>query len=95
MYVPAVTAVRLKESAEDPERSMRERQHDLLLHRLGEASLYVPGAPGSGKSTFCRWAALAVVTGAVPKHAIEAPDAYAEELSRRAARTVSAAVPVA
>lgn len=29
----------------------------LLLPLLGEYSLYVSGAPGSGKSTFCRWVA--------------------------------------
>jgi formylglycine-generating enzyme required for sulfatase activity len=50
----------------------------LLLHRLGEASLYVPGAPGAGKSTFCRWVALVLASGAVPPHPIAADEAFEE-----------------
>jgi len=53
VYVPAVTA-RKADSRRKAEFD-RERQHDLLLHRLGDESLYVPGAPGAGKTTFCRW----------------------------------------
>lgn len=81
VYVPAVTARKVKENSKDVERDgLREQAHDLLLHRLGEESLYVPGAPGSGKSTFCRWVALAVVSGAVPSHAIAAPKEFEEQL---------------
>jgi len=52
----------------------------LLLHRLGQASLYVHGAPGSGKTTFCRWLALVVAGGAIPAHPIDAPKEFEEKL---------------
>jgi formylglycine-generating enzyme required for sulfatase activity len=79
VYVSAVTGVKAREIVEARAGELTlERHPELLLHRLGAASLYVPGAPGTGKSTFCRWVALAVVNGAVPKHAIEAPESFAE-----------------
>ena len=49
-----------------PDRPWEER-HAVLLQRLGEESLYVPGAPGSGKSTFCRWLALLAAGGTLGK----------------------------
>ncbi len=49
-----------------------------LLHRLACHSLYVPGAPGAGKSTFCRWLALIAASDMVPQHPIPAPDEYLE-----------------
>lgn len=51
-----------------------------LLLRLGVQSLYVAGAPGAGKSTFCRWLALVSARGNVPEHPIPAPDDYTERL---------------
>ena len=80
VYVPAVTAHKADRPKGINADFMIPAQRDLLLHRLGEDSLYVPGAPGSGKSTFCRWVALAVVSGAVPGHAIEAPEEFQEQL---------------
>lgn len=56
----------------------RERLSVPLLQRLGEGSLYVPGRPGSGKSTFCRWVALAVCDGELAPHPIEPLDEYRE-----------------
>ena len=56
------------------------KHHDLLLHRLGEESLYVPGAPGAGKSTFCRWLALAVACGSLPPHPVETPEGFEEQI---------------
>jgi hypothetical protein len=50
----------------------------LLTERIGNESLYVPGAPGAGKSTFCRWLAPIVAAGDVPRHPIAAPDDYIE-----------------
>ncbi len=78
VYVPAVTA----RKADDKRKAEfdRERQHDLLLHRLGEESLYVPGAPGAGKTTFCRWLALAVACGSLPAHPLETPAEFEERL---------------
>jgi len=77
VYVPAVT--RLQAGAENIEPAQEER-HALLQQRLGEESLYLPGAPGAGKSTFCRWLALVTVNGTVPDHPIAAPDQFREQL---------------
>ncbi|MBI1873616.1 MAG: hypothetical protein HYS05_06980, partial [Acidobacteria bacterium] len=52
----------------------------LLLHRLGEGSLYVSGDPGSGKSTFCRWLVWLACEGTVPPAEVDAPDEYRERL---------------
>ena len=52
--------------------------HDLLLGRLSEESLYVPGDPGAGKSTFCRWLALVTASNNLPAHPIPDPEAYRE-----------------
>ena len=56
----------------------RDAPPALLLERLGRQSLYLPGAPGAGKSTFCRWAVLQ--TGPVGGHAhpVPAPEDYRE-----------------
>ncbi|MBL8528313.1 MAG: SUMF1/EgtB/PvdO family nonheme iron enzyme [Burkholderiales bacterium] len=81
VYVPALTAAKVDDKRGSEKGSFgRERQHDLLLHRLGDESLYVPGAPGAGKSTFCRWLALTVATGSLPDHPIGAPDEFEEVL---------------
>jgi predicted NACHT family NTPase len=50
----------------------------MLLQCLGEESLYVPGAPGSGKSTFCRWLTLLAAGGTLPAHPIPAPFGFRE-----------------
>ena len=54
--------------------------HDLLLHRLGSQSVFVPGDPGSGKSTFCKWAAYVVALGKVPSHRVEPSESMVERL---------------
>jgi formylglycine-generating enzyme required for sulfatase activity len=79
VYVPAVTAAR-PEFADADSGGIYDNRYELLLHRLGENSLYVPGAPGSGKSTFCRWLALCVATGAIPQHPVSVPRPFIEEL---------------
>jgi hypothetical protein len=88
VYVPALVTAH-EEPAErpgsrwSPADALRERQRlEPLLHRLGEESLYVPGAPGSGKSTFCRWLALSVVESEVPAHSLPAPGEFRESLPR-------------
>jgi hypothetical protein len=83
VYVPALTtAKRMTEDlqAEAERAAAREDRpaYDLLLSRLGEASLYVPGDPGAGKSTFCRWLALVAASEVLPSHPIPDPDAYRE-----------------
>jgi hypothetical protein len=50
----------------------------LLLDRLDKESLYVPGDPGAGKSTFCRWLALVVASKTLPSHPIPDPEDYRE-----------------
>jgi formylglycine-generating enzyme required for sulfatase activity len=51
----------------------RER-HTLALGRLANESLYMSGAPGTGKSTFCRWVAWLVAEGAMPSVDVPALD---------------------
>jgi hypothetical protein len=87
VYVPALTPRQLKE----PRGAARgkagradsdEPNHEPLLHRLGKESLYVPGAPGSGKSTFCRWLALSVAAGEVRAHPLGVPKEFEESMPK-------------
>ena len=90
LYVPAIVSGQEREPGrpEDPERlidasfqsEMGEQRPPLLLERVGRDSLYVTGDPGSGKSVFCRWAALATLLGKVPDLPIAAPEGYSETL---------------
>ena len=54
------------------------KQAPLLLDALDRQSLYVPGAPGCGKSTFCNWVAWLASEGAVPPPEVDAPDEFVE-----------------
>lgn len=65
VYVPAVTNQDVKG---DRKGVNLKKPPFLLLDNLGRSPLYVPGAAGSGKSTFCRWLALVVAEGHVPAH---------------------------
>ncbi len=56
----------------------QDPQYDLLLSRLGEGPLYVPGDPGAGKSTFCRWLALVAASDNLPAHPIPDPEGFGE-----------------
>ncbi|MFZ0257527.1 MAG: SUMF1/EgtB/PvdO family nonheme iron enzyme, partial [Gammaproteobacteria bacterium] len=47
---------------------------------LSGESLYVPGAAGSGKSTFCRWVTWLAAMGAMPEHRLPASEPYQEAL---------------
>ena len=80
VYVPAVTAPKDEPAKQKNPEALREERHALLLHRLGEESLYLPGAPGAGKTTFCRWLALVVATGSVPGHKIAVAGEFEEKL---------------
>ena len=55
-----------------------EPKPQVLLHRLGEQSLYVSGDAGTGKSTFCRWVALLVATGNCPPFEVAGPNEFQE-----------------
>lgn len=81
VYVPLVTTAgeeravrRTLEPRETPD------QAQLLLHALGRRSLYVPGGPGCGKSTFCNWVAWLVCERAIPKADVEPPGELVEAL---------------
>ena len=85
VYVPLTTVSGREPMGDERERASRrppgeERDRlTLLLHRLGESSLYVSGDAGSGKSTFCRWVTWLACEGAVPPPDVQA----AEELQER------------
>jgi len=76
------------------ESSMREQSALPLLHALGSQSLYVPGGPGSGKSTFCRWVAWLVCEGAMPKADVECPEQFAEAFPASFAGKLPVLVPL-
>lgn len=89
VYVPlTTTAIEEELRAKGPHRGPYDQdllrraegrqKPNLLLARLDKGSLYVPGDPGSGKSTFCRWAAWLVATGDLPKADVAAPEGYVE-----------------
>ena len=83
VYVPALTpAPRASLDAGTGRRGApdREPSEEPLLHRLGRESIYVPGAPGCGKSTFCRWTALAAASGGLPSRSDDLPEAFAEQM---------------
>lgn len=82
VYVPLVTTAGRQHEKFD-NRSAKEDAGDqggsiALLNLLDKDSLYVPGGPGSGKSTFCRWVAWLVAEGSMPSAELEAPDDFAE-----------------
>ncbi|TVS12282.1 MAG: hypothetical protein EA424_22760, partial [Planctomycetaceae bacterium] len=85
VYVPLTTSAELETREMDRQLSRtagrdEERPVQTLLDLLGTASLYVPGSPGAGKSTFCRWVAWIVCEGSVPAPPIAAPKKYQESL---------------
>jgi hypothetical protein len=81
VYVPLVTlrpaeaeeaGVVTRRLAGGPER------FQLLLDLFNSESLYVPGAPGSGKSTFCRWVTWLTCEGTMPRHSVGSLENYRE-----------------
>ena len=58
----------------------RRVARSLLLAALDEDSLYVPGSPGSGKSTFCRWVAWLAAASVLPDHQVPPSKDYLEQL---------------
>jgi formylglycine-generating enzyme required for sulfatase activity len=89
VYVPLTTTSGEREQGQERGQSARVRreivefdrqQPSLLLHRLGDSSLYVPGDPGSGKSTFCRWVVWLACEGSMPAADVELPEQLREWL---------------
>lgn len=92
MYVPAL-APRPAEEGEERRRGafLEDDEHFVpLLSRLGEESLYVSGSAGTGKSVFCRWAALVTALGAIPRHpvALDSGSDFVESLPEQLAGKV-------
>jgi formylglycine-generating enzyme required for sulfatase activity len=100
VYVPLTTTLREEPVAKASRKGKRpaqakalrssgkEAEPSLLLGLVERRSLYVSGAPGSGKSTFCRWLAWLLAAGvmpdAEPEGADEAPEErYPEALARK------------
>ena len=89
VYVPLITNVANDQSRQEgkspkpsePEDFLRTEDREKLqslLEHLDKHSLYVPGGPGSGKSTFCRWVAWLVATGSLPTTDVAADESYVE-----------------
>jgi formylglycine-generating enzyme required for sulfatase activity len=60
------------------EEDLARSRFSLAVDRLGRESLYVSGAPGTGKSTLCRWVAWLAAEGAMPAAEIPPPDEFVE-----------------
>jgi formylglycine-generating enzyme required for sulfatase activity len=83
VYVPLVTAASeesLGRSNSAPKDDQAVEQPMLLLDALERQSVYVPGSPGAGKSTFCNWVAWLVCEGAMPQLDVDPPRAFVETL---------------
>jgi formylglycine-generating enzyme required for sulfatase activity len=77
IYVPLTTSLQQDERRQ-ANFNDREVEVQLLLDLLEEQSLYVPGSPGSGKSTFCRWVAWLACVGSMPVARVSPPSMYVE-----------------
>ena len=80
VYVPALTEKYYLSPAEQyaSHRGKRDPSPIPLITRLDRESLYSPAAPGAGKTTFCRWAALQSIPGRAPIHPVPPPDGFEE-----------------
>ena len=87
VYVPVVTRGGALDSERPPrgadagialESSQEKPEFELLLNLIGEKSLYVSGAAGSGKTTFCQWLTLALCQQNVSSHPLAPPDQFRE-----------------
>ncbi len=83
VYVPVTTQAHTDvETDAEVERELRTESEkpQLLLDLLNKRSLYVSGDPGSGKSTFCRWAAWLACVGSIPDRVPPEPEDYTESV---------------
>jgi hypothetical protein len=87
VYVPLTTSTGLEGTMLLEGRSPRSapREHEkpqLLLDLAGRGSLFVSGAPGSGKSTFSRWVAWLTCSGSMPDQSIKPEEPYLESFPK-------------
>ncbi len=78
VYVPAVTVPAVQSRTDPQSGEPVKAASTLLLHRIDQESLYCPGPPGAGKSTFCRWAVFRSIPGDAPKQPIKPPEGFEE-----------------
>ena len=87
VYVPVVTQNRepqtkmpddVRFALQHPGSEERRAQYRLLQSIIAEKSIYLSGAPGSGKTTFCRWLALAICQGELTAHPVAPPEGFLE-----------------
>ncbi|MGO8749980.1 MAG: metallophosphoesterase [Thermoguttaceae bacterium] len=79
VYVPLTTpAEKTVETARSVNALLQDQPVQLLLDSLAKNNLYVAGAAGSGKSTFCRWVAWLACEGKMPETTPAAPEKYGE-----------------
>ena len=88
IYVPLTTPVMGEDGNKKSKSAFNEdfrpdSKSRLLLDILNESSLYVPGAPGSGKSSFCRWVAWLACSGTLPEHPLAADDEFIEKFPEK------------
>ena len=96
VYTPLATSARADADEPLKRRSRKTQPSDvaeligneqdstqLLLALLNGQSLIVSGAPGSGKSTFCRWVTWLTCNGRMPPVDVPAPKAYEENFPQK------------
>jgi formylglycine-generating enzyme required for sulfatase activity len=87
VYVPVVTQNREPQSKisghirielQTPGSAESRTKSRLLQSIIAEKSIYLSGAPGSGKTTFCRWLTLAICQGELTTHSVAPPEGFLE-----------------
>ena len=61
---------------------------------LDRTSLFVSGAPGSGKSIFCRWAAWLACNGSMPEYLVDSDKDYVEKFPKSFERKLPVLLPL-
>lgn len=85
VYTPLTTTMRSEDmgyaGGKPPDETQAECDDapQLLLELFDKQSLYVSGAPGVGKSTFCRWVTWLTCSGVMPAGDVPAPQPYQEK----------------
>jgi len=87
IYVPVTTILGRERSelieAGGPEYLTGPASRGLVLNLIEENSLYLSGAPGSGKSTFCQWVIWLTCRAGMPRFAVQPPEVFRERFPER------------